>query len=174
MELDEIAKRKLNFDHLSELEERPSEAGDPYLNMNRDELVSQIRFLLKLQEDKDAIIDRQQESLDEMKADLKEARKDNKALQKQLAESSKKLDAALASIEELRRQLTDMMNRNDLNNQHRFGSRSQKGITPKKSSGGVDRTEQKDSFSVPECTPLHRELARILAHNMSLSEKNSD
>lgn len=50
--------------------------------MNRDELVSQIRFLLKLQEDKDAIIDRQQESLDEMKADLKEARKDNKALQK--------------------------------------------------------------------------------------------
>lgn len=59
--------------------------------MNRDELVSQIRFLLKLQEDKDAIIDRQQESLDEMKADLKEARKDNKALQKQLAESSKKL-----------------------------------------------------------------------------------
>lgn len=45
--------------------------------MNRDELVSQIRFLLKLQEDKDAIIDRQQESLDEMKADLKEARKDN-------------------------------------------------------------------------------------------------
>lgn len=81
--------------------------------MNRDELVSQIRFLLKLQEDKDAIIDRQQESLDEMKADLKEARKDNKALQKQLAESSKKLDAALASIEELRRQLTDMMNRNE-------------------------------------------------------------
>lgn len=99
--------------------------------MNRDELVSQIRFLLKLQEDKDAIIDRQQESLDEMKADLKEARKDNKALQKQLAESSKKLDAALASIEELRRQLTDMMNCNDLNNHHRFGSRSQKGITPK-------------------------------------------
>lgn len=49
--------------------------------MNRDELVSQIRFLLKLQEDKDAIIDRQQVSLDEMKADLKEARKDNKALQ---------------------------------------------------------------------------------------------
>ena len=74
MELDEIAKRKLNFEHLSELEERPSEAGDPYLNMNRNELVSQIRFLLKLQEDKDAIIDRQQESLDEMKADLKEAR----------------------------------------------------------------------------------------------------
>ena len=71
---------------------------------------------MKLQEDKDAIIDRQQESLDEMKADLKEARKDNKALQKQLVESSKKLDAALASIEELRRQLTDMMNRNDLNN----------------------------------------------------------
>ena len=150
MELDEIARRKLNLDILSELEERPSEAGDPYLNMNRDELVSQIRFLLKLQEDKDAIIDRQQESLDEMKADLKEARKDNKALQKQLAESSKKLDAALASIEELRRQLTDMMNRNDLNNQHRFGSRSQKGITPKKSSGAADRTEQKDSFSVPE------------------------
>ena len=166
MELDEIAKRKLNFEHLSELEERPSEAGDPYLNMNRDELVSQIRFLLKLQEDKDAIIDRQQESLDEMKADLKEARKDNKALQKQLAEGSKKLDAALASIEELRRQLTDMMNRNDLNNQHRFGSRSQKGITPKKSSGAADRTEQKDSFSVPECTPLHRELTRMLAHNM--------
>ena len=121
--------------------------------MNRDELVSQIRFLLKLQEDKDAIIDRQQESLDEMKADLKEARKDNKALQKQLAESSKKLDAALASIEELRRRLTDMMNRNDLNNQHRFGSRSQKGITATKSSGGADRTERKDSFSVPECTP---------------------
>ena len=139
--------------------------------MNRDELVSQIRFLLKLQEDKDAIIDRQQESLDEMKADLKEARKDNKALQKQLAESSKKLDAALASIEELRRQLNDIMNRNDLNNQHRFGSRIQKGITPKKSSGGVDRTEQKDSFSVPECTLLHRELTRMLAHNMSLSEK---
>ena len=139
--------------------------------MNRDELVSQIRFLLKLQEDKDAIIDRQQESLDEMKADLKEARKDNKALQRQLAESSKKLDAALASIEELRRQLNDIMNRNDLNNQHRFGSRIQKGITPKKSSGGVDRIEQKDSFSVPECTPLHRELTRMLAHNMSLSEK---
>ena len=106
-----------------------------------------------------------------MKADLKEARKDNKALQKQLAESSKKLDAALASIEELRRQLTDMMNRNDLNNQHRFGSRSLKGITPKKLSGAADRTEQKDSFSVPECTPLHRELTRMLAHNMSLSEK---
>ena len=64
-----------------------------------------------------------------------------------------------------------MMNRNDLNNQHHFGSRSQKGITAKKSSGGVDRTEQKDSFSVPECTPLHRELKRMLAHNMSLSEK---
>lgn len=48
-----------------------------------------------------------------MKADLKEARKDNIALQKQLAESSKKLDAALASIEELRRQLTNMMNRNE-------------------------------------------------------------
>ena len=35
----------------------------------------------------------------------------------------------------------------------------------------ADRTEQKDSFSVPECTPLHRELTRMLAHNMSLSEK---
>lgn len=97
-------------------------------NMNRDELVSQIRFLLKLQEDKDAIIDRQQESLDEMKADLKEARKDNKALQKQLAESSKKLDAALASIEELRRQLTDMVNRNDLNNQHRLEREARRDI----------------------------------------------
>ena len=90
--------------------------------MNRDELVSQICFLIKLQEDKDVIIYRQQESLDEMKADLK----DNKALQKQLAESSNKLDVALASVEELRHQLTDMMNRNDLNNQHRFGSRSKK------------------------------------------------
>ncbi len=92
--------------------------------MNRDELVSQIRFILKLQEDKDVIIERQQESLDDMKAVLKEARNDNKALQKQLAESSKKLDVAIASIEEFRRQLTDMMNRNDLNNQHSFGSRN--------------------------------------------------
>lgn len=64
-----------------------------------------------------------------------------------------------------------MMNRNDLNNQHRFESRSQKGITAKKSSGAADRTEQKDRFSVPECTPLHRELTRMPAHNMSLSEK---
>lgn len=37
-----------------------------------------------------------------MKADLKEARKDNKAFQELLSKSSKKLDAALASIEELR------------------------------------------------------------------------
>lgn len=34
--------------------------------------------------------------------------------------SSKNLNAALTLIEELRRQLTDMMNRNDLNNQHRL------------------------------------------------------
>ena len=48
MELDEIAKRKLNFEHLSELEGRPSEAGDPYLNMNRDELLEQLNFYRKL------------------------------------------------------------------------------------------------------------------------------
>jgi hypothetical protein len=60
------------------------------------------------------------------------------------------LAVVLALIEELRRQLADMMNRNDLNNQHRFGSRGQKGIIPKKLSGGVDRTEQQDYFYVPE------------------------
>ncbi len=34
------------------------------------------------------------------------------------------LDADLAAIVKHRRQLTDMMNRNDLNNQHLLGSRS--------------------------------------------------
>ena len=140
--MDEIARRKINLDILSELEQRPSEASDPYLNMNRDDLISQIHFLLKLQENKDSIIDRQQ--------DLKEARQDNKILQKQLADISKKLDAALASNEELHRQLSDMMNRNDLNNQHRFGSNSQKGISKKKTSKEPDRTEQKDDFSNPD------------------------
>lgn len=35
--------------------------------MNRDGLVSQIRFLLELHEDKDVIIERQQKSIEEMK-----------------------------------------------------------------------------------------------------------
>lgn len=118
--------------------------------MNRDDLISQIRFLLEFQENKGSIIDRQQESLDEMRAELKESRKDNKILQKQLADISKKLDAALASNDELRRQLTDMINRIDLNNQHRFGAKSLKGIAKGTNSKLPDRTEQKEDFSNPD------------------------
>ncbi len=121
--------------------------------MNRDELVSQIRFLLKLQEDKDAIIDRQQESLDEMKADLKEARKDFKALQKQLAVSSKNLNAALTSIEELRCQLTDMMNRNDLNNQHRLEQEARRDICK---SSATEKIKKQSIFSVKNNSMPHR------------------
>ena len=153
MELDEIAKRKLNFEHLSELEGRPSEAGDPYLNMNRDELLEQLNFYRKLVEEQGDIIESLRNSIDEMHKDHKESQSYIKTLLKQIADLTEKLDKALATIGNLEQKLSDYDSRNDLNNQHRFGSRSQKGITAKKSSGGADRTERKDSFSVPECTP---------------------
>lgn len=150
MELDEIAKRKLNFEHLSELEERPSEAGDPYLNMNRDELLDQLGFYRKLVEEQGDVIEGLRKSIDDMRQDNKESQNYNKKLLKQVADLTEKLDKALSTISSLEKRLSDMTERNDLNNQHRFGSNSQKGITKKMASRMPDRAEQKDDFSNPD------------------------
>ena len=98
MELDEIAKRKLNFEHLSELEERPSEAGDPYLNMNRDELLDQLGFYRKLVEEQGDVIEGLRKSIDDMRQDNKESQNYNKKLLKQVADLTEKLDKALSTI----------------------------------------------------------------------------
>jgi hypothetical protein len=118
--------------------------------MNRDELLEQLNFYRKLVEEQGDIIESLRNSIDEMHKDHKESQSYIKTLLKQIADLTEKLDKALATIGNLEQKLSDYDSRNNLNNQHRFGSRSQKGITPKKLSGAADRTEQKDSFSVPE------------------------
>ena len=118
--------------------------------MNRDELLEQLNFYRKLVEEQGIIIESLRNSIDEMRKDHKESQSYIKNLLKQIADLTDKLDKALSTIGNLEQKLSDYDSRNDLNNQHRFGSRSQKGITLKKSSGAADRTEQKDSFSIPE------------------------
>ena len=113
-------------------------AEDPYVSMEKDQLISMIHFLVKREEERA----QENQELKDMVRELRETRnslmKSVDLLSKQLADSSNEKAALLQKID-------DLMSMISVNNKVRFGSTSQKGAK-KKAAPVQDREKDKDDF----------------------------
>ena len=109
---------------------------DPYVSMEKDQLISIIHFLVKREEERA----QENQELKDMVRELRETRnslmKSVDLLSKQLADSSNEKASLLQKID-------DLMSMISVNNKVRFGSKSQKG-TKKKATPVQDREKDKN------------------------------
>ena len=140
MELDEIANRIRNISQLERLEQQPAAPYDPAEAMeNLEEAKNYIRFLYaQLMEQKEANR-RMQDTLDEIKEELKESRKLAKAesersakLLETIAAQTGDLKDANTKILEQARMIETLSSRlNNVNKERHNVSNNQKGIESK-------------------------------------------
>ena len=140
MELDEIANRIRNISQLERLEQQPAAPYDPAEAMeNLEEAKNYIRFLYaQLMEQKEANR-RMQDTLDEIKEELKESRKLAKAesersakLLETIAAQTGDLKDANTKILEQARMIETLSSRLNIANKERYStSKGQKGIKSK-------------------------------------------
>ena len=138
MEKDELLKRVLMMQRLQGMGTEPVSAEDPYVSMEKDQLISMIHFLVKREEERA----QENQELKDMVRELRETRnslmKSVELLSKQQADLSNEKAALLQKID-------DLMSMISMNNKVRFGSTSQKG-TKKKAAPVHDRDKDKDEF----------------------------
>ena len=174
MTIDEIADRIKNQRQLEQLEQKPATPYDPSDAMdNLEEAKQYIRFLYAQVQDYKETMKRMQDSLDEIKAELKVARETANAELKVARETAKaeseskaklmesfvalsgELKDANTRIQELTRQLETKNNRLKVLSKDYFGtSKSQKGIETKpEPKGKNDDREDFDGTNPPSDTP---------------------
>ena len=108
------------------METEPVSAEDPYVSMEKDQLISMIHFLVKREEERA----QENQELKDMVRDLRDTHKQDVKTQTNL----------MKSIDKLTNQVADLTTQS---NKVRFGSTSQKG-TKKKTAPVQDREKDKD------------------------------
>ena len=144
MEKDELLKRVLMMQRLQGMETEPISAEDPYVSMEKDQLISMIHFLVK-REDERA---QENQELKDMVKELRDTHKQDVKTQTNLMKSIDRLTNQVADLttqnKTLQQKVNDLLSQISVGNKVRFGSKSQKGI--KKNAPVRDREKDKDDF----------------------------
>ena len=145
MEQDELLKRVLMMQRLQGMETEPISAEDPYVSMEKDQLISMIHFLVK-REDERA---QENQELKDMVKELRDTHKQDIKTQSNLMKSIDRLTNQVADLttqnKTLQQKVNDLLSQISVGNKVRFGSTSQKG-TKKKAAPVQDREKDKDDF----------------------------
>ena len=145
MEKDELLKRVLMMQRLQGMEAEPISAEDPYVSMEKDQLISMIHFLVK-REDERA---QENQELKDMVKELRDTHKQDIKTQSNLMKSIDRLTNQVADLttqnKTLQQKVNDLLSQISVGNKVRFGSTSQKG-TKKKAAPVQDREKDKDDF----------------------------
>ena len=143
MEKDELLKRVLMMQRLQGMETEPISAEDPYISMEKDQLISMIHFLVKREDERS----QENQELKDMVKDLRDIHKQDVKTQSNLMKSIDRLTNQVADLttqnKTLQRKVNDLLSQISVGNKVRFGSTSQKG-TKKKSELVQDREKDKD------------------------------
>ena len=144
MEKDELLKRVLMMQRLQGMETEPVSAEDPYVSMEKDQLVSMIHFLVK-REDERA---QENQELKDMVKELRDTHKQDVKTQSNLMRSVDRLTNQVADLttqnKTLQQKVNDLLSQISVGNKVRFGSTSLKGA--KKTAPVQDREKDKDDF----------------------------
>jgi O6-methylguanine-DNA--protein-cysteine methyltransferase len=120
-------------------------AEDPYVSMEKDQLISMIHFLVK-REDERA---QENQELKDMVKDLRDTHKQDMKTQTNLMKSIDKLTNQVADLttqnKTLQQKVNDLLSQISVGNKVRFGSTSQKGIK-KKASPIQDREKDEEGL----------------------------
>ena len=145
MEKDELLKRVLMMQRLQGMETEPISAEDPYISMEKDQLISMIHFLVKREDERS----QENQELKDMVKDLRDIHKQDVKTQSNLMKSIDRLTNQVADLttqnKTLQRKVNDLLSQISVGNKVRFGSTSQKG-TKKKAAPVQDREKDKDDF----------------------------
>ena len=145
MEKDELLKRVLMMQRLQGMETEPVSAEDPYVSMEKDQLISMIHFLVKREEERA----QENQELKDMVKDLRDTHKQDVKTQSNLMKSIDRLTNQVADLttqnKTLQQKVNDLLSQISVGNKVRFGSTSQKG-TKKKAAPVQDREKDKDDF----------------------------
>ncbi len=118
---------------------------DPYVSMEKDQLISMIHFLVK-REDERA---QENQELKDMVKELRDTHKQDIKTQSNLMKSIDRLTNHVADLttqnKTLQQKVNDLLSQISVGNKVRFGSTSQKG-TKKKAAPVQDREKDKDDF----------------------------
>ena len=159
MEEDELLKRVQMMQRLPGMETKPDSGDDSYDFMDRDQLISTLRNVVKWNEHLVKCIDERTEEIKELKDLVKELTEAHKQDTKTRERMLKTQENLMKSIDQLTKRLADssnekaaleqevrdLLSRLSVNNKVRFGSKSQKGI--RKGTAPVqDREKDKDDF----------------------------
>ena len=152
MEEDELLKRVQMMQRLPGMETKPDSGDDSYDFMDRDQLISTLRNVVRWNEELVKCIDERTEEIKELKdlvKELTEAHKLDVKTQTRLMAAIEKLTKQVADLtainKALQQKVDDLTSRLAVNNKVRFGSTSQKGIR-KNAAPVVDRQKDKDDF----------------------------
>jgi len=144
MEKDELLKRVLIMQRLQGMETEPVSAEDPYVSMEKDQLISMIHFLVK-REDERA---QENQELKDMVKELRDTHKQDVKTQSNLMRSVDRLTNQVADLttqnKTLQQKVNDLLSQISVGNKVRFGSTSLKGA--KKTAPVQDREKDKDDF----------------------------
>jgi hypothetical protein len=145
MEKDELLKRVLMMQRLQGMESKPVSAEDPYISMEKDQLISMIHFLVKREDERAQEVQELKDMIRELKDTHKEDVKTRQSLLKAIDDLTRRLADSDAENKELRQEIKNLLSRISVGNKVRFGSTSQKG-TKKKTEPVQDREKDKDEF----------------------------
>ena len=145
-------KRVLMMQRLQGMETEPISAEDPYVSMEKDQLISMIHFLVK-REDERA---QENQELKDLVKDLRDTHKQDIKTQASLMNTQSNLMKSVdrltnqvadltAQNKALQHKVNDLLSQISIGNKVRFGSKSQKGIC-KNAASVQDREKDKDDF----------------------------
>ena len=152
MEQDELLKRMLFRQQLEKMEKAPPCSTDPYLNMNKDQLVSVVHLLLKQNEEKEK---RNEEIMGKLNSiqdmlDKADARHDAGAKRTtDLIESIMELNATIKAKDKI---ITDLTSQLNVANKMTFGHKSQKGRKKNSKKDGDDKEGGRNNFDGTEAS----------------------
>src|SRR5574344_2710221 len=151
MEQDELLKRMLLRQQLEKMGKAPSSSTDPYLNMNKDQLVSVVHLLLKQNEEKEKRNEEIMEKLNSIHDKLDKADARHEADAKRTADLIESIMELNATIKTKDKIITDLTSQLNVANKMTFGSKSQKGR--KKNDKKDDNQEgESDNFDGTEAS----------------------
>ena len=130
---------------LQGMESKPVSAEDPYISMEKDQLISMIHFLVKREDERAQEVQELKDMIRELKDTHKEDVKTRQSLLKAIDDLTRRLADSDAENKELRQEIKNLLSRISVGNKVRFGSTSQKG-TKKKTEPVQDREKDKDEF----------------------------
>jgi len=153
MEKDELLKRVLMMQRLQRVETEPISAEDPYVSMEKDQLISMIHFLVKREDERAQENQELKDMVKELRDTHKQDVKTQAGLMKTQANLLKSIDRLTNQVADLttqnnalRQEVNNLLSRISVGNKVRFGSKSQKGLR-KNQTSEPDREKDKEDFN---------------------------